>query len=165
MQRLPGAAAAQRQGASVATYVDESGRTHAVALYAAPFRVELYVDGAAGPEAPVQLPSIVVNSRGLSYFEHRRLKGDASQVAADTATAAAAGAAGHGGRKILDWGEDGKPIYEGDEEGAEGEGSAESQDSAAAGGDHNAAAHGAGEATRYRMDRVGVCMHVGGQAS
>jgi len=42
----------------------------------------------------------------------RRLKGDATQVAADTAAAAAAGAGAHAGRKILDWGEDGKPIYE-----------------------------------------------------
>ena len=33
-------------------------------------------------------------------------------MAADTAAAAAAGAGAHAGRKILDWGEDGKPIYE-----------------------------------------------------
>ena len=69
-QRLPGAAAAQKAGASVAAYTDSAGRSHAVALYSSPFKVELYAEGSAGAQ-PVILPSIVVNGRGLSYMEHR----------------------------------------------------------------------------------------------
>ena len=70
LQRMPGAAAAQRAGASVASYTDAAGRTHAVAVFPSPFRIELFAEGSSG-EAPVTTPSIVVNGRGLSYLEHR----------------------------------------------------------------------------------------------
>lgn len=70
LQRLPGAAAAQKAGAFVTAYTDAAGHSHALALFPSPFRVELFAEGSAGA-APVTTPSIVVNGRGLSYIEHR----------------------------------------------------------------------------------------------
>lgn len=132
-------------GATFAVYtVKATGKQAVVAIQHAPLRIDVYVDGVnleGTPLAPTAtatgnvLPVVSINSRSLSYFEHRRVKGgDAgSNLIADTAAAAQAGGATHAGRKILDWGEDGKPIYE--DETATGTGT-EHEHSAAASGEH-----------------------------
>ncbi len=119
-----GGAAAPAALTTFVAYASKDGARFVLALQHHPFRADLY--HAAGPLAG-QGPVISVNDRGLSYYEWRRTKGEASQVAASAAAAAGAAEGGdaHGeGRKIIDWGEDGKPIYEdgshGDAHGAGG---------------------------------------------
>ena len=106
-----------------------------VVVHHAPLKIELFGRGSASP-------LIVVNGRGLTYFEHRRTKagsgvGTAEELAAAAAAEAAAPAAKE--RRVLHWGEDGKAVYEDEAEHA-GEGEAP------ASGDAPAAAADAGEA-------------------
>jgi mannosyl-oligosaccharide alpha-1,3-glucosidase len=129
-----GSAVASRFTGRAVTFLRLPGG-HVVAVAHRPLRVELFqASGDGGSLVPT--PALVVNDRRLTYFEHRRLKGE-SNVAQDTAAAAVADGGVHGGRKILDWGEDGKPIYEdgshGDEHGA-GSDAAKGADAAAAAG-------------------------------
>ena len=81
-----------------------AGTSVLLALHHAPFRVQLFVAG-SGSTAP----AISVGERGLVYFEHRRKR----EAAGDAAGAGAAAEHTRVDRKILSWGEDGKPIYEG----------------------------------------------------
>jgi len=97
-------AAAPSAGFSYVSYASSGGQQHVLALRHAPLRVELYTLGVSA----VGVPSIVVNDRGLLYFEHRRARpGSAEAVAGGVG-----GAAGTGGRKIVGWWEDGKPRFE-----------------------------------------------------
>lgn len=105
--------AAPVAGTSYVAYATKEGVPSLFALRHHPFGAELYVSGST-------TPAIVVNARGLSYFEHRRSKDSAIAAPAPTdAAAAAAAEPDASGRRILHWGEDGKPVYE---DGAEGEG-------------------------------------------
>jgi Glycosyl hydrolases family 31/Galactose mutarotase-like len=109
----------KKGAATFVSYTNGNGQKYLLVLYHHPFRAEIFHFSADGKSVDVANgPLIAVNDRGLSYFEHRRLKGEgSSQLAA--AAAAAAGADSHGDpsnphahKKIVDWGEDGKPIYE-----------------------------------------------------
>lgn len=123
------------------SFTSKDGARFLLSLQHHPFRADLYhASGSLVGQGPV----ISVNDRGLAYYEWRRTKGDASLVAASAAAAAAAGEGGdvHGeGRKIIDWGEDGKPIYEDGSHGdAHGEGGAAGADA------HHVPSAGAGAA-------------------
>lgn len=106
------------------------GQRFLLALFHHPFKAELYHVPAEGEKVgDMPVPLVVVNGRGLSFFEHRRLKGEGgSQLAAAAANAAASSGQQHsdGHKRIVDWGEDGRPIYE---DGTHGDG-----DDAALGG-------------------------------
>jgi hypothetical protein len=71
-----------------------------LAVTHSPLSIDLYADGSDAASGPV----ITVNARGLSYLEHRRDRSAAQEAESRAAAEAAAQA---GGRKILDWGEDG----------------------------------------------------------
>lgn len=103
--------------ATMLAWTSAAGVAQLAVIHHAPFRVDVY---AAGKHA------VAINSRGQFYFEHRRVKDEAAAEAASAALGAGASGAG-AGRKILDWGEDGKPIYEdeGDDDAAAAEASAE----------------------------------------
>lgn len=110
MTRLTGGKAVA-SGVTYATYNTRDGLTHLLSVKHDPLKVDLYVDGYGSVE-----PAISVNERGLMYFEHRRSK---EQNAA--AIAAAAGGNSKPERKIVDWDEAGKAIYEDGTHGDDGE--------------------------------------------
>ena len=90
-------------GWTFATYANLDGANMLLALRHAPFSAALYAGSAL---------QLTVNKRGLTHFEHRRNKdGTAATAGADAAVDGAVGSDPHHGRRILDWGEDGKPIY------------------------------------------------------
>jgi len=70
-----------------------------VAVDFAPFRVSLYVDGQE---------QVVANSRGLMHFEQRGGSADRQRQGAD---GAGADFDRHGGKEVVDYGEDGLAIY------------------------------------------------------
>jgi alpha 1,3-glucosidase len=96
--------------------IAKSGKLAVLVLQHKPLKADLFIEDFSSGQIE---PAISVNERSLVYFEHRRVKGDSSLLAQDTALAAA-GAIEHAGRKILDWGEDGKPIYEDGSHGDDG---------------------------------------------
>ena len=88
-----------------------------------PFKLELLVGDS-------KKPSIVVNDANRLYFEQRK---DRKHV--DKASERSLGSDAQSGddeREILDWGEDGKPIYK-DDAGQSGEAAADGKDDASAG--------------------------------
>ena len=81
------------------SYPASTGSTVTVVISYNPFKVEMYTDGVL---------QITVNKRGMFHFEHRRTReGIAAGNTAETAEEDP-----NAGKKIVDWGEDGKPIYE-----------------------------------------------------
>ena len=96
-------------GTSYVTYTSKDGQPLLLAIQHHPFKTELFVGGTG------TAPAISVNSRGLSYFEHRRSKDSAIAAPAPTDAAAAADGAPKAERRILHWGEDGKPVYADDD--------------------------------------------------
>jgi mannosyl-oligosaccharide alpha-1,3-glucosidase len=86
------------------------GSSHAAVVQHSPFRVDSYTNGR---------PTAQINARGQFYFEHRQVSPDGSMATQGSASGSSESGTG---RKILDWGEDGKPIYADDD----GEGGAES---------------------------------------
>ena len=125
-----GAAALPGPGdGAILTWSSSAGHKQAAAVHFAPFRVDVYSEG--------RLAS-TVNGQGRFYFEHRRVQDEA---AAEAASAARAEAAAASGRRILDWGEDGKPIYaDDDDDGSAAGAEQEAGDASAAGRDLQAEA-------------------------
>ncbi len=97
--------------ATLLHWTSASGRRQLAAVRFAPFSVDVYSEGKH---------VVAVNSQGNFYFEHRRVQNEAAAEAASAALGSG-GSAGSG-RRILDWGEDGKPIYaDGDDDAASAE--------------------------------------------
>jgi alpha 1,3-glucosidase len=128
VQRVTAGKRPAHEGVTYVHYTSKAGGSMVLALAHHPLKVDLYVEGATVGGG---VPAVTVNDRGLLYFEHRRVKGDGSAAQLAAAAGGAAASDPHnGGRKIVDWGEDGKPIYD---DGSHG--------------DHGSAhAHGAGDA-------------------
>lgn len=81
------------------TYPAATGASITVVIQYNPFKVELYTDGTK---------TITVNDRGMFHFEHRRSR----EVADNSGDAQDGQDDPNADKKIVDWGEDGKPIYE-----------------------------------------------------
>jgi alpha 1,3-glucosidase len=84
---------------------NQGKETTVLAVHLHPFKVELYADTSAGVLGAE--PAVVVGGEKLFYFEHHRRKGD-KHVAHASADAEADL---HGGKTIVDYGEDGLAIY------------------------------------------------------
>ena len=104
-QRLPA------EGHSYVTFAGTDGETRLAMVRHDPFRIDVFLGGKHHAS---------VNGKGLFYYEHRRERDAAAAAVAASANAAAQkGSANPGGRKILDWGEDGKAIYAEEGEGGD----------------------------------------------
>jgi mannosyl-oligosaccharide alpha-1,3-glucosidase len=93
------------------SYMDHSNSSFILQVRHSPFQVNLYstLNG-----LPVSTPLISVNVNNNLYYEFRRSKTQAQQPNQQVhqETAQGESAEGNSNRRILTWGEDGKPIYE-----------------------------------------------------
>jgi len=92
----------------------DHSRKVVIAIRHDPLRIDVYSEGSEGQgKSSERIPVITVNGRGSTYFEHRRKKVDGSGGSSGTAASNGQSAdAGKPEKKIVDWDEAGKAIYD-----------------------------------------------------
>lgn len=90
--------AAGASGDAFLAFTSGDGQKVVVAIGGSPLAVRVFVGG---------VEAVSINSMGKLYFEHRRQRDGSAARSLEEGSAGA----GQDTRKILDWGEDGKPIY------------------------------------------------------
>lgn len=99
-----------RDGTTYVAYKTKDNHNNVIAIRHHPLQVDLYVDGYGGTS-----PAVTINERSLTYYEHRRQKSEQKSSGSNGQEGTGANA----GKKIVDWGEDGKAIYEDGTHGSE----------------------------------------------